>query len=499
MSRGRRLITSSLFGVIDLILQIGISFLMMPFLIHSLGDKQYGLWILVATFMGYYGLLDLGLSSAVSRFISRAIGHNDKNERNIIISTSFYIFLLLGLIALIVTLLCIFFAYVIISSKDDLYTFRILLLIMGISLCLTFPLRAFAGVIAANLYHYISRLINIVITIIRTLLVVYVIIAGYGLIGIATVTAMCSILSGICLIFFAFRIEDAISISPSFFRKNRVKELFGYSVYVFVGRVADILKYSVDSFVIAKFVSLGAVTHYGIALRLCDYFIKLIATIVSVTTPVFSQEEGKGDLDSIRKKFLFTTKISTYLSMFVGFMILLYGKPFIARWMGNEYLDSYPVLFLLIIPSIIGMSQTPSSNVLYGISKHQIIAHVNIGEGVSNLILSLILVQYYGIFGVALGTAIPQATTTIMIYPYYICKTLKISLYRYSKEIVKCLLISSLSLMIVRYAFNASIRPDYPTIIILCFFQSVICCSAIIILGFSAAERMYLLNFMRKR
>ena len=499
MTRGRKLITSSLFGVVDLVFQLGISFFMMPFLIHSLGDKQYGLWILVATFMGYYGLLDIGLSSAVSRFISRAIGQNDKNERKIIITTSFYTFLFLGIIAFIATLLCVYFAYIIVSSKDDLYLLRILLLIMGVSLCLAFPLRAFIGVISANLRHYISSLINIVMTIIRTLLIVYFVIDGFGLIAIAAITAGCSILSGLCLLFYAFKIEDAISISPTFFKRNRVKKLFGYSIYVFVGRIADILKYQIDSFVIAKFVTLTAVTHYGIALRLCQYFINLISRSVSIISPIFSQEEGKGNFESIRGKYLFTTKISSYLSMSVGIMILLYGRPFIERWMGQEYIDSFPVLVLLIIPSIIGMSQAPLFNVLYGISKHQIISYVNIGEGISNLILSLILVKYYGIIGVAIGTTIPQAITTIIIYPYYVCKVLKISLYHYYKSIITYFLISASSLIIFWYAVNAFIRPDYLNIIILCFFQSIICCSTIVFLGFSSNERMYLLNFIRKK
>ena len=49
-----------------------VSIVMMPFIVRMLGDRMYGLWILVATFVGYYGLADLGLSSAVNRFMARA-------------------------------------------------------------------------------------------------------------------------------------------------------------------------------------------------------------------------------------------------------------------------------------------------------------------------------------------------------------------------------------------------------------------------------------------
>ena len=52
--------------------------------------------------------------------------------------------------------------------------------------------------------------------------------------------------------------------------------------------------------------------------------------------------------------------------------------------------------------------QNPSINLLFGISKHHYYAIANTLEGVINLLLSLILVKYYGIYGVAFGTAIPM-------------------------------------------------------------------------------------------
>ena len=53
---------------------VAVALYMMPFLVHALGDRWYGMWTLVATFMGYYGYLDFGLSVSVQRFIAGAIG-----------------------------------------------------------------------------------------------------------------------------------------------------------------------------------------------------------------------------------------------------------------------------------------------------------------------------------------------------------------------------------------------------------------------------------------
>jgi len=496
MSRGAKIIKGSIFGSFHLFLNIGISFFMMPFLIRSLGDDHYGLWTLVSTFMGYYGLLDLGLSAAVSRFVARAIGKGDEEEKKIVISTSFYLFLFMGIIAIIITLICIFLAKFIVTGKDDLFLFRIILAIMGFSLSLTFPIRVFSGLLTANLLQYIVKKIDITLTLIKTGLIIYAVHTGYGVIGISAVVAGGSLISGIFLIFFAIKHEKGYSLSLKYFKKDRVRQLLGYSVYIFIGRIADILKYRIDSFIIARFVLIGAVTHYGIGLRLCEYFIELIRAIVGVISPVFSQEEGKGDFDSIREKFLLTTKISTFLSIFSGFMAILYGRVFIERWMGQAYLDSYQILVLLMIPSIFGMSQAPTFRVLYGISKHQIITYVIVAEGVTNLVLSLILVQYYGIFGVALGTAIPQLITTIFIFPPYICKVLNIPFYKYSADVTKNIVVSLLPLLIIWAGLKTFVKADYLNIIFFSFFHGIICILVIILIGFKKHEKKYLLSFV---
>ncbi|HEY6938283.1 MAG TPA: hypothetical protein VI424_14085, partial [Terriglobales bacterium] len=60
-SAARQLTTASAFRVLSFFATTAVSLLMMPFIVHTLGDRIYGLWALVATLLGYYGLLDFGL------------------------------------------------------------------------------------------------------------------------------------------------------------------------------------------------------------------------------------------------------------------------------------------------------------------------------------------------------------------------------------------------------------------------------------------------------
>ena len=55
----------------SLIAGLVVMFFLSPFVVHSLGNNAYGIWVLLGSLVGYLGLLDLGVRAAVTRFIAR--------------------------------------------------------------------------------------------------------------------------------------------------------------------------------------------------------------------------------------------------------------------------------------------------------------------------------------------------------------------------------------------------------------------------------------------
>ena len=66
-----------------------VGFLLAPVVVHSLGNTGYGLWTLVLSMTGYFGLLDLGIRSSVGRFVTRYLALNDEESVNRTVSTAF--------------------------------------------------------------------------------------------------------------------------------------------------------------------------------------------------------------------------------------------------------------------------------------------------------------------------------------------------------------------------------------------------------------------------
>ena len=119
VNRKKRVINGFVLKTIYMVANVALAFFMMPFILHSLGDRMYGIWVLIGAIMGYSAYLDFGLSSAVGRFISRAVGRGDSAEVNEILNTSFVLNLIIGAVAAALTIVLAFTASYFVEAGEE--------------------------------------------------------------------------------------------------------------------------------------------------------------------------------------------------------------------------------------------------------------------------------------------------------------------------------------------------------------------------------------------
>ena len=435
-SAASKLASGSMLRVLTLGINILVGLFLTPFIIHSLGDKMYGLWVLLATFIGYYGLLDLGLSNAVSRHVSKAIGASDEEGCNRVFNTGFALFLAVGLAALFLTLVVSTFAPLFFHNHEDVSLFRTVILILGVHTAIDLPMRVFHGLLHAQLRFNLVAIVSIITTILRSGLLVFVLSSGYKLVGMAFVSLTVGLLSNGILFVFAWRCYPYLKFNYSYIGRNTARTLFSYSLFVFILRIAETLRFQTDAFVITGFIGLAAVAHYNIASFMISYFGSLMGQVMGVLTPYFSQLEGGDEREQSLKALFFTLRISVFISTFVGFGFVAWGHPFIQVWVGTDYLDAFPSLVVLASGVALASWQLPSVAYMFGNSQHKPLAIAGIIEGIANLVLSLLLVRPLGIVGVALGTTVPLLLNKLCFQPFYFCKVARIELADYYRKIL---------------------------------------------------------------
>jgi len=473
------------------------SFLIMPFVVHTLGDSLYGIWTVVATFVGYYGVLELGLSRAVSRYAAAALGAGDHEECNRVFNTALRIYMVLGAVVLILTCVLATLSPWLCKTAEDASLFWKIILILGISFAVMFPTRVFSGVLEANLRFDRTATVDLISLCLRTLLVVIVLKLGYKVVGLALSTLVASIPSVILYVYFLRRELPFLQFQGKYWGWLTARMLFSYSAFSFISQLAEILRYRVDALVVLAFVNSAAVTHYRVGSALAQYFFELMLALVGVFPSVFSRLEGAKDFEGIKRTFFFATKITICISSFIGFGMIAWGKPFIIRWMGPTYADSYPILVTLALGCIFTSSQGPSVGLLYGTSRHKFLALVNSIEGITNLVLSIILVKIYGILGVALGTLIPMTLSKLIVQPIYVCRTANIPYLDYVRRAGRSFGAVIASLAIPFLLARRFATPDYKVLCLLGVVSLILYVAPLWLFEFSQQERKVLRGVLR--
>jgi peptidoglycan biosynthesis protein MviN/MurJ (putative lipid II flippase) len=100
--------------------------------------------------------------------------------------------------------------------------------------------------------------------------------------------------------------------------------------------------------------------------------------------------------------------------------------------MGPQYgAVSGSLLQILLINQVLTVANLTSCGIVYGMAKHRPLAAWALFEAVTNLLLSVFLVQRIGIYGVAWGTAIAGVICNLVFWPRYVSKLLQLPVRSY--------------------------------------------------------------------
>jgi len=431
LTRSLKNVTSSWAG---LGLNIAVGFFLSPFILHHLGDDAFGLWVLIFSLTGYYGIFDFGIRSSLIRYVSKFQATGDKDQLARLINTSLFSYSCLGAILLVPTALGTLYVDRLFHIPPTfLRDARILFLIVGSSLALGFPLGISGGILEGLQRFYLLNWTNMVSLVVRATLIVLALRHGYGLLTVALITVSLPLIVAAIRAGIAQRIL-AIPYGWKYVDRESLRQVANYGSVTFMIIVAARLRFKTDAVIIGSFLSAAAITHFSIGARLVDYAGEVVSSLAQIFTPMSSQFHAVGDYDRLRKIFIAGNRACAFVMFPICVTLIVMGKSVIEAWMGPRYVSSYIILLILLIPSTLYTAQTTSNRILFGMSQHRPLAIIVLIEGVANVILSIALVRPLGIVGDAIGTAIPLLCTAIFFLPRHMCRRLEVPVWKFIPE-----------------------------------------------------------------
>jgi O-antigen/teichoic acid export membrane protein len=425
--------------------------LLTPFVVAKLGKNGYGIWVLVQSFSGFYGLINVGVVAATTRYIAAYASKGEYDSLNKVAATSLAMFSATAFIVATIAFLLggplsSFFRGV---DPENLTAFRYVVWIIGTSVGITFISGVFGGILAAHERYVVANSINLAINVTRALLTVLLLLMGHGLIGVAMASVISSTMGLLAFYGVHKKVTPHVTVRIRNAEWKVWRTLIVYGGGSFLIVVADLLKVSLGSAIIGRCIDIDSVAIYGIAAIIVRRVLTVIGSGLGVLTPRFASLEATGHHDEIRVLFLKSQTLSTVISFGVCTLLFIFGERFIVLWVGEEFRTAGGVLMILLVSYAISLSQNPSVRLMYATNKHYYYALATIIEAVLNVSISIALVTRYGIFGVAWGTTIATLIIKVLFQPVYVSRLMGISLRQYLKFLI---IIPTLSALMISLA-----------------------------------------------
>jgi O-antigen/teichoic acid export membrane protein len=433
--RKRELIKNVGSGWFSLGVNILVGIFLSPFILHRLGDAAYGAWILVFSVTGYYGLFDLGIRSSIVRYVSTYTATKDTEGVSRLINTALAVYTAIGAAAMLTTVVLSGFLQTFFRMPPNfLPTARSLFLMVGAAVALGFPAGVFTGILEGLNRFYFVNFTNLVSTLLRALLIVMALHYGYGLLAVAFITVSLPLLGAAVRAVIALRVLP-LRFGWTYVDRRTFGEIARYSGVSFILMIAYKLRFKTDEVIVSTLLSVAAVTYFSIGDRLVDYTSEVVSSLAQMFVPMSGQSSAKGDEKQLRTILVAGNRACALIVFPITAILIILGKSVITAWVGPAYAKAcYPVMVTLLIPSTFALAQAASPRILFGMARHRSLAWVTGMEAIANLILSVILIRPLGIFGDALGTAIPLTCTTLFFMPRHLCRILNVKVGSYLRQ-----------------------------------------------------------------
>ncbi len=412
-----------------------VGFLLTPYVLHHIGDVEFGLYTLVTTLTGYYGLFDLGVRSAVLRFVSRALALNDREEINCVVASAFYFYWGICILAILATVLVLpWLPHIFSVSGQTARAFQDLFLLAGIVQGLTFPLNVFAGSLDASGRFDQVYAVQILSLALRVVVVIAVIRAGGQLFAVGAVVLASIFLAYVLQIPLAMREIRGISLNPRWVSKAKLKEMFRYaSVSIGVG-IGDKLKANIFPVIVGVLASPIAVTLFSLPTRLLRFPIDGASTMTEVVNPASGHLEAGGDYKKLRRLLLLSAQGAFLLLAPMATFLFIFGRDLLRLWVGAAYVSAYALLVILTLGMSAGATQAGIQAMLFGMGRHKGLIGYRLGEAAAFIVLGGIALKLSGLEAFSIVVSATLLLTSLILVPRHVCQILDLPLRTYLIE-----------------------------------------------------------------
>lgn len=179
------------------------------------------------------------------------------------------------------------------------------------------------------------------------------------------------------------------------FKDIHIKKYIKPLTIIFFISNAYLFYSQLDKIMLGRYASNSSVTRYVIPQNLTTVIFNFLISMIMVTVPRLSFYLKKKRIEEYNNLLNESIDISLFISIPVFIGISCIAEPVMQLYAGNKYLDSFPVLIVFSIRSLLMVYYYVFVNqVLYIFKKDKVILRALIIYGVLNVLLKILLIDF---------------------------------------------------------------------------------------------------------
>jgi len=405
-SRNERRFGAAL-GLVGVFASILVGLLLTPIMLKYLNKSEFGLYQLIGAFVGYFALMDFGISGTLSRHIAKYQAEGDKIQQDNLFSMCMIIYFVIGILLLgigygIYQNLSRIFEHSL--TLQELSQAKIMFIIVLGSIFATVLGRAYMGAISGCERFIFPRVVGIAAMLFRIGAILAILLCGKRAIGVVFGEAVISLL--ILTLNFAYaRFVLKIRFKLHYWDWQIFTEVMSFAFWLFLAALVLQINFRLGRIILGIMTSTSLVAVYAIAMQINTLYNALPTAISQVFLPKATRLVVNNASGEELTRFMIGP--SRYQLMLLGGVLsgyLLFGRQFITLWAGPDYIDAWTVGLLVLIPVTIPLYQNVVLKILQAKSLLRTRSLINLVLAVINAIISIFLVRAYGLLGPAIGT-----------------------------------------------------------------------------------------------
>ena len=418
--------------------------------IRVLGTSYLGVNGLLTNVLSMLSLAELGVGTAINFSLYKPVAEGDNEKIALLMNFYKKIYRWIGLLVFCVGLILMMFLDVIIKNPGDVKNLKLIFIIYLVNTAYSYLMSYKNTLLSANQKDYLLASANIIFNILTIVTQILVLLIAKNYI-------MYLLTNMLMLFIQRLYINNKITKMYPLLKEKMTEKLPKEDLKAIIKNVKAMMFHKIgdycingtDNIIMSAFISVSIVGLYS-------NYLMIITTVDGIIVMFFnSMTASLGNLiatESDEKKIEIFEVINFIGFWLFGFATICFYNllnPFIELWIGKEFLIASSILIIVLLNYYLTGMRVPIYAVKAAAGIYDEDKYTPLIQSVVNLVLSIVLVQRWGLAGVFMGTLVSSIVLPFLQRPYIVCKyafktSSKRYFIKYSQYLITIILITLL-------------------------------------------------------